>query len=180
MKGFRAVAAAAAAVAGVGAAVLAGVAPGLAAAAPAAVLVPPSLRVPAGNHLVITLHVIQGVQVYSCEKGAWVLLEPDANMGRSATGRPIVLYTAGPKWISTVDGSAVTGMPLASVNEKGTIPDLLVKAIANRGSGLFGHIDFIQRLATSGGLAPRGMCADGTITASAYHATERFWAKNKK
>lgn len=181
MKGFRAAAAAAAVIAGVTAGLVAGVAPGHAAAAPGVVTVPPSLRVPAGNHLVISLHVIQGVQVYTCESHAWVLLEPAANMGVTSFSRPIVLYTAGPKWISTVDGSAVTGMPLKMVAEKNTIPDLLVKAIANRGSGLFGHVDFIQRLATAGGLAPRGRCgANGSIAASAYRATERFWAANKK
>jgi Protein of unknown function (DUF3455) len=53
-------------------------------------------------------------------------------------------------------------MPLASLNRTGTIPELLVKAIKNRGQGLFGQVDDIQRLDTLGGLAPAGSCTNGT------------------
>jgi hypothetical protein len=142
--------------------------------APGQAGVPSALQVPAGNHLVVSLHVIQGVQVYGCSDGSWTFKEPDADMGVS--NRPIVLYTAGPEWVSTVDGSAVWGMPLASANRTGTIPELLVKAVKNRGDGLFGSVDYIQRLDTFGGLAPSGSCTNGAITASQYFATEDFWA----
>jgi Protein of unknown function (DUF3455) len=175
-------AAAVAAVAGLAAAVTLGIAPSFASAGSAgsAVKVPPSLKVPRGNHLVVSLHVLQGVQVYKCGKGKWNLLEPDANMAVTGQRKPTVLYTAGPEWVSTVDGSAVWGKPVREVAEKGTIPDLLVKAVKNRGRGLFGKIDWIQRLHTSGGRAPRGGCSGGSITARAYHATEKFWAKDHK
>ena len=136
--------------------------------------VPPSLRVPAGNHLVVSLRVLRGVQVYTCQAGAWTFTEPAANMG--VTSDPTVLYTAGPEWVSTTDGSAVWGSPLKQVARQGTIPDLLVKAVKNRGTGLFGRIDYIQRLDTAGGLPPTGGCTDGAITATPYHATENFWA----
>ena len=122
----------------------------------------------------VSLHVIQGVQVYTCTNGAWSFTEPDADMG--VTNRPTVVYTAGPEWISSVDGSAVWGMPLASANRTGTIPELLVKAVKNRGQGLFGQVDYIQRLDTFGGLAPAGSCTNGSVTASQHFATEDFWA----
>jgi hypothetical protein len=140
--------------------------------------VPPSLRVPRGSHLVVSLHVLQGVQVYTCTAGSWVFQEPDADMSTVTSQRPTVLYTAGPEWVSTTDGSAVWGSPLKEVAEPGTIPDLLVKAVKTRGTGLFGHIDYIQRLGTSGGLAPSGHCTAGAITATPYRATEQFWAPN--
>jgi Protein of unknown function (DUF3455) len=143
-------------------------------AAPGQAGVPATLQVPAGNHLVVSLHVIQGVQVYTCTAGSWALTEPDADMG--VTNRPTVLYTAGPEWVSTVDGSAVWGSPLASANRTGTIPELLVKAVKNRGDGMFGSVDYIQRLDTYGGLAPAGSCTNGAVTASQYFATEDFWA----
>lgn len=146
----------------------------LMAAAPNQAGLPAALQVPAGNHLVVSLHVIQGVQVYSCSNGSWTLQEPDANMGVGK--RPTVLYTAGPEWVSTVDGSAVWGMPLNSVNRTGAVPELLVKAVKNRGDGLFGSVDYIQRLDTFGGLPPSGTCTSGAITASQYFATENFWA----
>jgi len=143
-------------------------------AAPGQSALPAALRVPAGNHLVASLQVIQGVQVYTCTNGSWSFTEPDADMG--VTNRPIVVYTAGPEWISSVDGSAVWGMPLASANRTGTIPELLVKAVKNRGQGLFGQVDYIQRLDTLGGLAPTGSCTNRSIAASQYFATENFWA----
>jgi hypothetical protein len=177
MKGLRI--AAATAVAGLAVASAVGIAPSFASTASPPVKVPPSLRVPRGNHLVVSLHVLRGVQVYKCEKGNWALLQPAANMARTGSSKPTVLYTAGPEWVSTVDGTAVWGKPVKQVARKGTIPDLLVKAVKRRGSGLFGRIDWIQRLKTSGGRAPRGRCAAGKIKAVSYHATERFWAKNR-
>jgi hypothetical protein len=136
--------------------------------------VPTALQVPSGSHLLVSLHVIQGVQVYTCSGGSWAFKEPDADMG--VGNRPTVLYTAGPEWVSTIDGSAVWGMPSASANRTGTIPELLVKAVKNRGDGLFGSVDYIQRLDTYGGLPPAGSCTNGAITASQYFATEDFWA----
>ena len=117
--------------------------------------------------------MIQGVQVYACSDGSWTCKEPDADMG--VGNRPTVLYTAA-EWASTVDGSAVWGMPLASANRTGTIPELLVKAVRNRGDGLFGSVDYIQRLDTYGGPPPAGSCTNGAITASQYFATEDFLA----
>jgi hypothetical protein len=139
------------------------------------VKVPTSIQVPPGNHLETSLHVLQGVQVYECENSAWVNIEPDANMATVGSERPTVLYTAGPRWVSTVDGSAVTGSPVQAYDVPGTIPWLLVKAVANRGDGLFGRVDWIQRLETRGGLPPVGSCVNGTFTASRYSALERFW-----
>jgi hypothetical protein len=139
------------------------------------VKVPHSIQVPPGNRLLVSLHVLQGVQVYQCENSAWVNIEPDANMAVVGSWRPTVLYTAGPRWVSTVDGSAVTGEPVKEHNVAGTIPWLLVKAVSNRGDGQFGRVDWIQRLKTRGGLPPQGSCANGSITASPYSALERFW-----
>jgi hypothetical protein len=68
------------------------------------------------------------------------------------------------------------GHALASANRTGTIPELLVKAVKNRGQGLFGSVDYVQRLDTYGGLAPAGGCSNGAVTASQYLATENFWA----
>ena len=84
-------------------------------AAPGQAGVPAALQVPADNHLVVSLHVIQGVQVYACTKGAWALQEPDADMG--VTSRPIVLYTAGPSgsrpWMAAPCGACPWPAPTA-------------------------------------------------------------------
>jgi hypothetical protein len=63
-----------------------------------------------------------------------------------------------------------------NANRTGTLPELLVKAVRNRGDGLFGSVDHIQRLDTYGGPPPAGSCTNGAITASQYFATEDFLA----
>jgi hypothetical protein len=52
---------------------------------------------------------------------------------------------------------------------------LLLKAATNRGDGIFGKVSYIQRLNTSGGLAPAGACTDGKTTGVPYTAKYRFF-----
>jgi hypothetical protein len=70
----------------------------------------------------------------------------------------------------------VVGAAVSTVSRPGAIPELLLKSTANRGTGLFGSVDFIQRLNTKGGVAPAGSCADGAQTAVPYSADYRFYA----
>jgi hypothetical protein len=117
------------------------------------VTVPAQLAIPAGQRLVTTLQVDHGSQVYACAHGAWTLKEPAAVL---KSGTEEVLHTAGPEWISTNDGSAVTGATSAMVPVPAAVPELLLRATAHRGSGVFGAVSYIQRLDTHGGLAPAG------------------------
>ncbi|MTD54476.1 DUF3455 domain-containing protein [Amycolatopsis pithecellobii] len=166
---------------GVGALALPGLPGGSPATAPAsaantrigAVAVPGELRVPDGHRLVLTAHVDEGSQVYSCTNQAWALLEPAAVLDATSTQ---VLHTAGPKWIATADGSAVTGTTVASVPTPGAVPQLLLKSTGNRGAGVFGSVDYVQRLDTVGGVAPAGACTDGALDAVPYSAEYRFYA----
>jgi len=135
--------------------------------------VPATLAVPAGQQLVATFKVDHGAQVYACTHDAWTLKEPAAVL---TSGAEVVLHTAGPQWISTSDGSAVTGSTSATVAVPGAVPELLLRATAHRGTGLFGQVSYIQRLATQGGVAPAGTCTDGTQRAVAYSAQYRFYA----
>ena len=135
--------------------------------------VPDPLKVPAGQKLVATMQVEQGAQVYTCTNKSWTLLEPAAIL---RSGNTRVLHTEGPQWISPTDGSAVTGAVVSSVPRPGAIPELLLKSTANRGTGLFGSVDFIQRLKTEGGVAPAGSCVAGTQKAVSYSAEYRFYA----
>ena len=135
--------------------------------------VPVALSVPAGQKLVASMQVARGAQVYACTNKSWTLLEPDAIL---RSGSTLVLHTKGPQWISPEDGSAVVGAAVSTVSRPGAIPELLLKSTANRGTGLFGSVDFIQRLNTKGGVAPAGSCADGAQTAVPYSADYRFYA----
>jgi hypothetical protein len=135
---------------------------------------PGSIDVPKGNKLVATLPA-RGVQVYQCIDKAWTLLEPDATLTQH--NEVVALHTRGPVWVSTVDGSAVNAaaVPGASVTREGAIPELLLKAAATRGDGLFGKVTFVQRLETKGGLAPTGTCTPGTQISSRYEARYTFF-----
>jgi hypothetical protein len=139
-----------------------------------AAAVDPKLQVPAGNVLTASLSA-SGVQVYQCAGGSWTFLEPDATLG--SRGRTTALHTRGPVWISTVDGSAVgaAAVPGASVARPGAVPELLLKATANRGDGVFGKVTFVQRLRTNGGVAPAGTCATGAQVGVPYTANYLFY-----
>jgi hypothetical protein len=98
-----------------------------------AVHAPAALEVPAGNKLTAVFSA-RGVQTYTCTDGAWKFLEPGAVLSGRAH-RPVALHSRGPVWVSTVDGSAVNASSVASSPKDGTIPELLLKATATRGTG---------------------------------------------
>jgi hypothetical protein len=135
--------------------------------------IPPVLQVPAGQRLVGVFEVEQGSQVYECTNGTYALLQPAAVL---SSGWQLVLHTQGPEWISVQDGSAVTASAIAQVAVPNAVPELLLKATSNRGTGLFGKVDYIQRLDTIGGVAPTGQCTAGAVQAVPYLAQYRFYA----
>jgi hypothetical protein len=139
--------------------------------------VSPELVPPAGNVL-SAVFAAHGLQIYECKATAWSLLEPAASL-TGGTVRPFRPATAvhfrGPSWESTDDGSLVEGKPFASVPSPGTINQLLVQAKLNRGTGIFGKVTYIQRLATSGGVAPAGTCPAGATVGVPYRAVYRFF-----
>lgn len=145
--------------------------------------VPANLAPPAGNEHIASFRA-SGVQVYQCTAGAWAFVEPAASMtggGRRATdhratGRLTLVHFRGPSWQSIEDGSLVEAKATASAPVAGSIPQLLLQATKTRGDGILGRVTFIQRLATSGGVAPAGTCAEGSTTGVGYRAEYRFFA----
>jgi hypothetical protein len=147
-------------------------------AATATVAVPPELTPPAGNVL-SSVFGATGVQVYRCTAGAWTFTEPAAELhGRSLTGRVArsLIHFRGPSWESTEDGSLVEAAVAASSPSPGTIPQLLLKATKNRGSGILGDVTYVQRIQTHGGAAPSGSCEEGTSAGVPYQAVYRFFS----
>ena len=120
--------------------------------------VPESLRVPAGEEVVLETHA-KGVQIYACQVGAdqkpgWVLKAPEAEL-TDATGKTIVRHSAGPTWRHS-DGSEVTAKVAAKQDapKPGAIPWLLLTVTGHKGEGILSHVTSIQRIHTEGGLAP--------------------------
>ena len=141
--------------------------------------VPKDLVPPAGNVL-SSVFKARGVQIYGCTDGKWALIEPAASLsGITLKGikRVTALHFRGPSWESDEDGSLVEGTspvsaPSAAPN---SIAQLLVTAKTTRGTGVFGSVTYIQRLATIGGVAPATTCAAGDTKAVPYRAVYRFF-----
>jgi hypothetical protein len=166
--------------------------------------VPPGLEVPAG-HKVYLAGYAEGTQNYVClptKKGArWQFLGPQATLfntlrgGASQqitthflSGNPAEAATARPTWQHSVDSSRVWGRALAASNdasyvEAGAIPWLLVEAagtaVGPAGGGALAQTTFIQRLNTSGGVAPATGCTDashvGTFALVPYTTNYYFY-----
>ena len=147
--------------------------------APQQVQIPDAVKVPSGNKLASSFEG-HGVQIYQCTNNSWTLLQPAAII--SDNGNPIALHSKGPVWISTVDGSEVSATPVpnAIVNHDDAIAELLLKATKNHGAGQFGSVTYIQRLATEGGLAPKGPCADGAQVSVPYSASYLFYISQSR
>jgi hypothetical protein len=169
------------ALAAVTAATLFGATAGQAAASqPARVDAPAALKVPDGNRLT-SVFSAAGVQTYTCSNGAWTLLEPAATLWakNDRSHRPVALHSRGPVWVSTVDGSAVNGAAVANSPKTGTIPELLLKSTATRGTGVFADVSYIQRLNTRGGVAPATACTGTDQVSVPYSATYAFYKPAK-
>jgi Protein of unknown function (DUF3455) len=113
------------------------------------------------NSSVVLAVVAEGVQIYeskSTSSGAyaWTLKAPEAEL-QSLSGEVLGKHYGGPTW-SLKDGSQVVGSlpPLKAANdpEGRNIPWLLVAAKSRSDAGLLSKIDYIVRIATSGGVAP--------------------------
>jgi hypothetical protein len=141
-----------------------------------------ALAAPAGHDLAFAWDAV-GVQVYACqptESGpAWVLKAPDAKL-YAADGALRGTHFAGPTWQAS-DGSTVVGAKVAgAAPEPSAIPWLLLRAASHAGTGLMADVTFVQRVQTSGGLAPGEGCdaaaaAAGAVVRVPYTATYCFY-----
>jgi hypothetical protein len=139
--------------------------------------VPDNLQVPAGNKQMLVAHA-EGAQDYVClpkaESFAWTLYGPQATLfAGKANAEPIGAHflsadAAGaghPTWQAN-DLSRALGTLVASSSDNafvaaGSIPWLLLKTAATTGKGggtRFAHVTFVQRIDTSGGVAPSNGC----------------------
>ncbi|MFD2421215.1 DUF3455 domain-containing protein [Amycolatopsis pigmentata] len=135
--------------------------------------VPKEVQVPDGARQIVAMHG-HGVQKYQCADGKWSLLEPDAILEEHGVAK--ILHTRGPVWTSVVDGSSVQAKAIGTSAVDNAIPQLLLQATSHSGAGLLADVGYIQRLHTSGGVAPTGSCtADQAPVSVPYQAEYVFW-----
>ena len=115
----------------------------------------------------------KGVQIYECraradqaESYAWAFVAPDADLF-DASGKRIGRHYAGPHWESN-DGSKIAGSVKESVAapRAGAIPWLLLSAKTVGPKGSFSDITSVQRVNTTGGVAPATNCSRGELGAT--------------
>jgi hypothetical protein len=131
--------------------------------------VPPAIKVPAGHVKYWEGHAF-GTQNYTCQQTAtgyaWTLVAPDATLVDDH-GKKIMSHYAGPTW-KAKDGSTVVGARVDGVTVSPTaIPWLLLRAASttegpHNGDRLT-ETTYIQRINTTGGLAPSTGCDAGHL-----------------
>jgi hypothetical protein len=147
-------------------------------AAPAEPVVPTAIAVPDGHKLFLVGHA-SGVQIYSCNGASWGLVAPRADLVDD-NGKVIVTHFGGPSW-QAKDGSLAVGARDGSHPVAGTIPWLRLTATSTPGADgdRLAGTTYIQRIATTGGLAPAASECDpskaGTVVEVPYTADYFFW-----
>jgi hypothetical protein len=145
--------------------------------------VPPEIQVPAGNQLFLVAHAV-GTQNYTCNgSGTWSAAVPAADLF-DKHGKKIGTHFAGPTW-QYKDGSSVLGVKLAGVfvppppAPAVAIQWLLVQKVSTTagpdGGDRLTGTTYIQRLHTTGGLAPAGACVAGATASVPYTADYYFY-----
>jgi hypothetical protein len=155
-------------------------------AGPPAPVVPSEIQVADGNKVFLVGHAV-GVQIYSCNPTAsgftWGFVAPRANL-YDDNGKLIITHFGGPTWQAT-DGSKVVGQVVQPVTVDPTAIPWVLLSTPSPTAGPDGDrlVDttFIQRIATTGGLAPPAAECDattaGTVAEVPSTADYVFWKK---
>jgi Protein of unknown function (DUF3455) len=155
----------------------------LAYAGPEAPPVPSRIAVGDGHKPLLIGHAT-GVQIYRCNATgsslSWGFVAPRAEL-YSDNGQLLTTHFAGPTWQAR-DGSKAIGQRVDGVTvDSDAIPWLLLSATSQAGpdGDRLAGTTFIQRIATTGGIAPLpGTCDEstvGTISEVPYTADYVFW-----
>jgi hypothetical protein len=153
-------------------------------ARPSTPVVPSAIEVPEGNKVFLVGHAV-GVQVYSCDALSsgfgWSFVAPRADL-YDDNGKLLTTHFGGPAWQAR-DGSSVVGQREAGITlDDSAIPWLLLSAVSTAagpdGDRLV-NTTFIQRIETTGGLAPAAAdcnaATTGTEAEIPYTADYYFW-----
>lgn len=153
--------------------------------------VPAAIQVPEGNK--VSFHVYaEGVQIYTATSSAtsptgfaWTFTGPEAVLF-DLDGNVVGIHYAfagptRPAW-ETTSGSRVVGARLAPpvTVDPTAIPWLLLEAVSAEGPGVLKRTTYIQRVNTSGGLAPSALPTAAGQQARVPYTTEYYFYRAKK
>ena len=119
-----------------------------------------SVQVPPGNRLAFRVYAL-GVQVYRWNGTTWGFVEPVATLFASARfNGEVGTHYVGPTWESNSGSKVVAARVTGCAPDSTAIPWLLLQKVSTEGPGIFSSVTYIQRVNTTGGLAPT---APGTV-----------------
>jgi hypothetical protein len=136
------------------------------------------------SRLFLVVHAL-GVQKYTCQaNGTWLFTDPEATLYKTtgvpkpigthflnfASGRPVWQLKDG----SSVEASRTQTVPGGAGNIAWLLLQAVVTTAASDGDRL-ASTTRVQRLNTSGGVAPPGTCTPGDRVAVPYSADYLFW-----
>jgi hypothetical protein len=143
--------------------------------------VDPTIAIPDGGGAVLMRGAATGTQSYTCtaQKSdggttyAWVFVGPEATLADCKSTLVANHFAsdagaAAPAWQSA-DGTYVIGKKLAAFTPDGggsAVPWLLLQTTAHGGSGVLGGARYVQRLNTTGGVAPSATCDSKNVGAT--------------
>jgi hypothetical protein len=153
--------------------------------------VPADIRVPAGNVPFLLGHAT-GTQNYTCQPSsasstgyAWTFVAPSATLVDDK-GKTIVTHFAGPTWQAKDGSSVVAALDKSVPGAPGAIAWLRLRATSTTRGPHHGDrltaTTYIQRVNTTGGLAPASGCDASTVGAAAnvpYTADYYFYKPGK-
>jgi len=141
--------------------------------------IPTAIQPPAGSKPIGAYFVASGTQNYTC------VVPTDATTGGyTGTSTPEaqligtggrIHHFAGPSWQSLRDNSLVKATKIGQSTKENAIPELLLQVTSHSGNGILTKADYINRLYTSGGVAPTGSCTAGQTVEVPYKAIYVFW-----
>lgn len=104
----------------------------------------------------VAFHVYaRGVQIYRWNGASWVLVAPMAMLFADSNYQGQVgIHYAGPTWESNSGSKVMAARVDGCSPDPAAIPWLLLRTTSTNGPGIFSAVTYIQRVNTSGGLAP--------------------------
>lgn len=133
-----------------------------------------SIEVSQGNRVAAHLYAI-GVQIYRWNGDSWVFVEPQATLfSDSDYHTKVGIHYAGPTWESNNGGKVLATRLAGCSPDPADIPWLMLQTVSTEGTAPFSSVTFIQRVNTTGGLAPTapgrstGAVAEVPYTAEYY------------
>jgi Protein of unknown function (DUF3455) len=112
------------------------------------------LQVQTGNKVSFHVYAL-GVQIYRWNGTSWDFVAPSARLFADAEYHGEVgIHYAGPTWESNSGGKVIASRLEGCTPDPTAIPWLLLQKVSTEGPGIFDRVTYIQRVNTSGGLAP--------------------------